>query len=186
MLITRVVPNILPSFFSLLFVGNYCRFNKFFAAVDKFYLEVQVWIVWTLYFAILNIIHTATSVMHFLCQIFTYFCEWEPPDSNRRLCRVITNTFILKGLSLWLLLTRNTYFYHVINYTDISHIFFSTMKWKVYLSGLRSHCTSIMWPPYRLFYDISPPWPPIGYIMTIIILLGLTLCRASILFVSIV
>ena len=37
--------------------------------------------------------------MHFLCQIFTYFCEWEPPDSNRRLCRVITNTFILKDLT---------------------------------------------------------------------------------------
>ena len=99
MLITRMVPNILPSIFSLLFVGNYCRFNKFFATVDKFYLEVKVWIVQTLYFAVLNILHTATLVMHFLCQIFTYFCEWEPPDSNRRLCRVITNTFILKDLT---------------------------------------------------------------------------------------
>ena len=66
----------------------------------------------------------------------------------------------------------------------ILFIFSSTMKWLVYVISLRSHYTSIMWYPYRLFYDNFPPWPSDGYIMTVIILLGSVLYYALILFMS--
>ena len=68
---------------------------------------------------------------------------------------------------------------------NLSFLFSSIMKWTVYVNGLRSLYTTIVWSPYRVFYDTAPHFPPDGYIMMVLILSGLILCHTSILFVSI-
>ena len=64
-------------------------------------------------------------------------------------------------------------------------LFYSILKWTVYVNGLRSRYITFFLSSYRLFYDTTPPWPPNGYIMMVLILLGLIICHVSILFVSI-
>ena len=68
---------------------------------------------------------------------------------------------------------------------NLSFLFSSIMKWTVYVNGLRSRYTTIVWSLYRVFYDTAPHFPPDGYIMMVLILSGLILCHTSILFVSI-
>ena len=106
-------------------------------------------------------LHTATSIINFLFQIFTYFFESKAPDSNRRLCRIITKEFTSKSLTSMITIDQR---YLILSgymlHRHISFLFYNTMKGAVYVNGLHSHYTFIMLFPYCLFYDASLPCPP--------------------------
>ena len=95
-------------------------------------------------FALTLYIHYVVS-LSLISRYFTYFCEWKLPDSNRRLCRIITNKFISKGLTPMIDIDQRYMFLsEYMIYWHISFLFSSTMKWTVYVNSLRSHYTSII------------------------------------------
>ena len=66
-----------------------------------------------------------------------------------------------------------------------SFLFSCNMIWTVYVRALQSHFHSSTWSTYCTFRNNLPSWPPNGYIIAVVVLLGLIIFHAIVLVGSI-
>ena len=188
------------SFFCLQLIQNYkytmepkvflkshnCNFTRSVVVVDDISLEALAWIVWLCSICFLQSLYWITILVFFCGRIFTYFCELEPPDDNRRSRRTVRKEFISKGrMPMMAVDQRYMILSGFVLHRYISFMFSSTIKWEVYVRGLQSNFHFLTWSTYRTFRDNLPAWPPDGYIMAVVVFFGLILFHVVVLVTSV-
>ena len=186
MSVARLAHNFLPLVFAYLFAGDNCNFTRLVGVVDDISLEALAWIVWLCSICFLQSLYWIIILVCFCGCIFTYFCEWEPPDDNRRTRRTVRKEFISKGrMPMMAVDQRYMILSGFVLHRYISFMFSSTIKWEVYVRGLQSHFHFLTWSTYRTFRDNLPAWPPDGYIMAVVVFFGLILFHVVVLVTSV-